>query len=76
MKKIFLALALVLFSAASWAAASITAPDIDFGTISIKGQTLPVTGSETVIVLTVSMSAVAPTHIKDTQQLPIHANLM
>ena len=50
MKKIFLALALVLFSAASWAAASITAPDIDFGTISIKGQTLPVTGSETVIV--------------------------
>ncbi len=38
MKKIFLALALVLFSAASWAA-SITANNVNIGEVSIKGKT-------------------------------------
>ena len=47
MKKICSFLALILFSAMSFAA-SITAPNVNFGTVSIKGQTLPVTGSETV----------------------------
>lgn len=49
MKKILSFLALVLISAMSYAA-SITATDVDFGTISIKGQDLPVTGSQTVTV--------------------------
>ncbi len=38
MKKIFLALALVLFSAASWAAVTFTVNDVDFGEVSIKGK--------------------------------------
>lgn len=38
MKKIFLALALVLFSAASWATVTFTVNDVDFGEVSIKGK--------------------------------------
>lgn len=47
MKRIASFLALILFSAFAFAA-SITAPTVDFGTISIKGQTLPVTDTKTV----------------------------
>ena len=47
MKKIFLFLAACAMSIGAFAA-SITASDVDFGTISLKGQTLPVTGSEEV----------------------------
>ena len=47
MKKIFLFLAACAMSIGAFAA-SITASDVDFGTVSLKGQTLPVTGSEEV----------------------------
>lgn len=49
MKKILSLLALALFSVVSFAA-SITCADIDFGTVSIKGETLPKQGSTTVTV--------------------------
>lgn len=49
MKKILSFVALLLVSAMSFAA-SITAADVDFGTVSIKGKTLPVMGSQTVTV--------------------------
>ena len=47
MRKIFLFLAACAMSIGTFAA-SITASDVDFGTVSIKGQTLPVTGSKDV----------------------------
>ncbi len=49
MKKIFFLLAAMMCYIGAWAA-SITAPTVDFGTVSIKGQTLPVTGSQDVTV--------------------------
>ena len=49
MKKILSLLTLALFSVVSFAA-SITCADIDFGTVSIKGETLPKQGSTTVTV--------------------------
>ena len=56
MKKFFLFLATCAMSIATFAAASITASDVDFGTVSIKGESLPITGSQTV---TVSFSGLA-----------------
>ena len=49
MKKLFSLLALTLVCAITFAA-SITAPNVDFGTISIKGKQKPVTGSQAVVV--------------------------
>lgn len=49
MKKILSLVALILISTMSFAA-SITATDVDFGIVSIKGQQLPVTGSQTITV--------------------------
>lgn len=52
MKKFFTILTLAMISVTSWAAASITVnpTTVDFGEVSIKGQALPVTGSQTVTV--------------------------
>ena len=49
MRKIFLLMAACAISVAT-IAASITAPDVDFGTVSIKGETLPKYGSTTITV--------------------------
>ncbi|MBO4665407.1 MAG: hypothetical protein J5612_00880, partial [Paludibacteraceae bacterium] len=49
MRKIFSFLALIVCALAV-NAASITAPKVDFGTVSIKGQSLPVSDSKTVTV--------------------------
>ena len=50
MKKIFLFMAACAMSIATYAAASITVSDVDFGTVSIKGQSLPLYGSTTITV--------------------------
>lgn len=52
MKKFFLLLTLAMISVTSWAAVSITVnpTTVDFGEVSIKGQTLPVYGSQTITV--------------------------
>ncbi len=51
MKKIFTILALAMISAVSWAASITVNPtSVDFGTVSIKGQSLPAYGSQTITV--------------------------
>lgn len=52
MKKFFTILALAMISVTSWAAVNITVnpTTVDFGEVSIKGQTLPVYGSQTITV--------------------------
>ena len=51
MKKIFSLLTLTIISVMSWAASINTTPStIDFGTVSIKGQSLPMYGSQTITV--------------------------
>ena len=51
MKKFFLLLALAMISVTSWAASMTISPSfVDFGTVSIKGETLPKIGSQTITV--------------------------
>ena len=51
MKKFFLLLALAMISVTSWAASMTISPSfVDFGEVSIKGETLPKIGSQTITV--------------------------
>ena len=51
MKKFFLLLTLAMISVTSWAASMTISPSfVDFGTVSIKGETLPKIGSQTITV--------------------------
>lgn len=51
MKKIFTIVVLAMISAMSWAASMTISPSfVDFGTVSIKGETLPKIGSQTITV--------------------------